>query len=117
MAWAGFVDEHRGIGICRHVDITGTEESTQLFVVDVRTGREVAKLPAVRGLIGDGPGAGLQVDPTGRYLAYVGPGLGAGGLYLWALHDWGRASPPVRLRQKVGSVGWVPPSLGGPARS
>ena len=113
MAWAGFLDDRDGIGVCRHVDITGTEEQTQLFVVDVRTGREVARLPAVRGLIGDGPGGGFQVDPTGRYLAYVGPGRGAGGLYIWALKDRGRASAPVLLRQKVGSVGWVPPSLGG----
>ncbi len=115
MAWAGFVDAHRGIGICRHVDITGTEEQTQPFVVDVRTGREVARLPAIRGLIDGGPGGGFQVDPTGRFLAYVGPGLGAGGLYLWALDDRGRASAPFLLRQKVGSVGWVPPSLGGHA--
>ncbi len=119
MAWAGFIDEHRGIGVCRHVDITGQEQWTQPFVVDVRTGREVARLPAIRGLIGDGPGGGFQVDPTGRYVAYVGPGRGAGGLYRWALsgwarHDRGRASAPVFVRQGVGSVGWVPPSLGDP---
>jgi hypothetical protein len=113
MAWAGFLDEDLGIGMCRHVDITGTEQQTQLFVIDVRSGREVAKLPAIHGLVGGGPGGGFQVDPTGRYLAYVGPGLGAGGLYRWALPDRGRASRPVLIRQQVGSVGWVPPSLSG----
>jgi hypothetical protein len=119
MAWAGFLDEDHGIGICRYADITGTEDSTQPIVIDVRTGRDVAKLPAIRGLIGDGPGGGFQVDPSGRYLAYVGPGLGAGGLYRWDLRNRGRASRPVLVRQQVGSVGWVPPSLGGagPARS
>ena len=117
MAWAGFIDENRGIGICRYADITDTEELTRPVVVDVRTGRVVARLPAIHALIGDGPGGGFQVDPTGRYLAYVGPGRGAGGLYLWALKDRGRASGPVLLRQRVGSVGWVPPSSGGPGRA
>jgi hypothetical protein len=117
MAWAGFLDQDSGIGICRYVDITGTEQSTQPFVVDVRTGRDVAKLPAIRGLVGDGPGGGFQVDPSGHYLAYVGPGLGAGGLYRWSLDDRGRASRPVLVRQQVGSVAWVPPSLGGPGSS
>jgi hypothetical protein len=114
MAFAGLLDEDHGIGVCRHVDITGTEQSTQLFVVNVRTGREVGDLPAIPGLIGDGPGGGFQVDPSGRYLAYVGPGLGAGGLYRWALKDRGRASHPVLVRQQVGSIGWVPASLDGP---
>ena len=117
MAFAGLLNEDRGIGVCRHVDITGTEQSTQPFVIDVRTGREVSKLPAIHGLIGDGPGGGFQIDPSGRYLAYVGPGLGAGGLYRWALKDRGRASRPVLVRQQVGSVGWVPASLGGPVPS
>jgi hypothetical protein len=117
MAWAGFIDENRGLGICRYADITDTEELTRVVVVDVRTGREVARLPAIPGLIGDGPGGGFQVDPTGRYLAYVGPGRGAGGLYIWALKDRGRGSAPIPLRQKVGSVGWVPPSLGRPGSS
>jgi hypothetical protein len=119
MAWAGFLGEDLGIGICRHVDITGTEQQTQPFVIDVRTGREVARLPAIGGLIGDGPGGGFQIDPSGRYMAYVGPGLGAGGLYRWdlyrlALPDRGPSSRPVFVRQQVGSVGWVPPPLGDP---
>jgi WD40-like Beta Propeller Repeat len=117
MAWAGFLDEDSGIGICRYADVTGTEQSTQPVVVDLRTGREVSKLPAVHGLIGDGPGGGFQVDPSGRYLAYVGPGRGAGGLYRWALKDRGRASRPVLVRQQVGSVSWVPASLGDPGGS
>jgi hypothetical protein len=112
MAWAGFLDEDSGIGICRYTDITGREQSTQPLVINVRTGHQVAALPAIRGLIGDGPGGGFQVDPSGRYLAYVGPGLGAGGLYLWSLQDRGRHSRPVLVRQQVGSVGWVPASLG-----
>jgi hypothetical protein len=118
MAFAGLLNEDRGIGVCRHVDITGTEQSTQLLVIDIRTGHEVAKLPAIPGLIGDGPGGGVQVDPSGRYMAYIGPGLGAGGLYRWALDRWalkepGRTTRPVLVRQHVGSVGWVPASLGG----
>ncbi len=94
MAFAGLLNEDSGIGVCRHVDITGTEQSTQTFVIDVRTGREIAKLPAIPGLIGDGPGAGFQIDPSGRYMAYVGPGLGAGGLYRWALKERGRTARP-----------------------
>jgi hypothetical protein len=110
MAWAGFLNKRQGIGICHHVGLTRQGDWTQPVVVDLATGQVVRRFPVVPGLLGVGPGGGFQADPSGHYLAFIGAGLGAGGLYRWRISAGStrRSSGPLLVRNDVGSEGWVP---------
>ncbi len=114
MAWAGFLNAEDGIGDCHHVGLTLEDNWTQPVVVNLATGRVVRKLPAVPGLMGEGPGGGFLADASGHHLIFIGYGLGAGGLYRWTVDTGsnGRQARPVFVKNNVGSAGWVPSSGG-----
>lgn len=111
MAWAGFLTTNEGIGVCHHVALIQADSWTQPVIVNLTTGEVVRRLPVVRGLIGQGPGGGFEVDGSGHHLVFIGGGLGAGGLYHWTVIDSrrGREQRPVFVSNNVGSAAWVPP--------
>ena len=110
MAWAGFLTTNEGIGVCHHVGLVQADSWTQPVIFNLTTGSVVRRLPVVRGLIGQGPGGGFEVDGSGHYLVFIGGGLGAGGLYHWTVIDSrrGHEQHPVFVSNNVGSAAWVP---------
>ncbi len=108
MTWAGFLNAHGGLGVCHHAGLTQQDDWYQPVVVNLSTGRVVQRLPVIHNLIGGVNG--FQVDPSGHYLAFIGKGRPAGGLYRLTL----KGNPPrpagsqVLVKNGVGSAIWVP---------
>jgi hypothetical protein len=116
MAWAGYLNATEGIGVCRRGSpLTGQSYKIELNVVAVATGRAIAHLPPISGQLDvgsvlDGSEGEVQVDTSGRHLAFVEVGSGTGTLYRWSLG--GNLLPisgaPVRVTKGALSPAWVP---------
>jgi WD40-like Beta Propeller Repeat len=116
MAWAGYLNETEGIGVCRRGSpLTGQSYEIELSVVAVATGRIIAHLPAISGQLDvgsvlDGSEGEVQVDASGRHLAIVEVGSGTGTLYRWSLGNdlLPTSAEPVRVTTGASSPAWVP---------
>jgi hypothetical protein len=108
MTWAGLLNDHDGLGVCHHAGLTQQDDWYRPFVVNLKTGHVMQRLPVLRGLIGSA--GAFQVDASGHYLAFIGTGIGAGGLYRWTVsgHPLRSATGPVLVKNRVGSAAWVP---------
>jgi hypothetical protein len=110
MHFAGFLSAHQALGTCYHAGLTNQTEWTRPEVVNVTTGDIVERLPVLPGQFGP---RGFEVDPTGRYVSFIGDGTGAGAVYRWRIG--GRSGQistrPVLVRNGVDSSSWVPSRL------
>jgi len=115
MAWAGYLKPDEGIAVFQHPGLTGQMTSIELRVVDAGTGRIIARLPSVRGLLGvdnslDGSEGTIQIDPSGQHLALVEVGSGEGTLYRWTIGSVPNhiSAGPIQITTGVFGAAWVP---------
>jgi len=115
MAWAGYLRPDVGIAVVQQTGITRERASIELSIVDVGTGRTIARMPSVRGMLGvdnsgDGSEGTIQIDLSGQHLALVEVGSGNGTLYRWTIGSIPShiSGGPVQISTGVFGAAWVP---------